>query len=329
MIKIQPLKNDKIEEYGNIIKQKIVIKKVDIDYIEKIMDRHRIKIADKEQFIKKANEFIEEKIEIDIDLLIKGKLEEIIKIYMTYVNEYPELFKDEITSKETNEQKLMNYILRDIFNYDKIISNKETGIAYEILSSLGVKVCPYCNRQYIQTAINGNKKITRADIDHFYPKTIYPMFALSIFNFIPSCGTCNKLKSSKSFTLNSNLYPYEEGVEEFRIFSYEIPDYSIKIERNIDITLHNMQTIADESIRVAEVSHNSHQISEDLDAEFESQTGLRGNDVKFLFAAVGLQLARIIILNELTKTEVYTGEIHLTGVCSWQENIRKDTSYPE
>ena len=55
MIKIQPLKNDKIEEYGNVIKQKIIIKKVDIGYIEKIMDRHRIKIVNKEQFIKKTN----------------------------------------------------------------------------------------------------------------------------------------------------------------------------------------------------------------------------------------------------------------------------------
>ena len=110
MIKIQPLKNDKVEEYGNIIKQKIVITEVDIKYIEKIMEKHKITIENKEQFIKKANEFIEEKIEKDIDSLIKGKLEEIIKIYRTYVNEYPELFKDEITSKETNEQKLMNYI---------------------------------------------------------------------------------------------------------------------------------------------------------------------------------------------------------------------------
>jgi len=259
MIKIQPLKNDKVEEYGNIIKQKIVIKKVDIDYIEKIMDRHRIKIADKEQFIKKSNEFIEEKIEKDIDSLIKGKLEEIIKIYMTYVNEYPELFKDEITSKETNEQKLMNYILRDIFNYDKIISNKETGIAYEILSSLGVKVCPYCNRQYIQTAINGNKKITRADIDHFYPKTIYPMFALSISNFIPSCDTCNKLKSSNSFTLNNNLYPYEEGVEEFRIFSYEIPDYNIKIEKGIENTQYKKFLENVEKLKLEEIYNSGHQ----------------------------------------------------------------------
>ena len=64
-----------------------------------------------------------------------------------------------------------------------------------------------------------------------------------------------------------------------------------------------MHSIADESIRVAEVAHNSHQILEDLDAEFESQSGLKGNDIKFLFAAVGLQLARIVIVNELTKTE--------------------------
>ena len=243
MIKIQPLKNDKIEEYGNIIKQKIVIKKVDIDYIEKIMDRHRIKIADKEQFIKKANEFIEEKIEKDIDSLIKGKLEEIIKIYRTYVNEYPELFKDEITSKETNEQKLMNYILRDIFNYDKIISNKKTGLAYEILNSLGVKVCPYCNRQYIQTTIADNKKITRPDIDHFYPKTIYPMFALSISNFI---------------TLNNNLYPYEEGVEEFRIFSYEIPDYNIKIEKGIENTQYKKFLENVEKLKLEEIYNSGH-----------------------------------------------------------------------
>lgn len=64
-----------------------------------------------------------------------------------------------------------------------------------------------------------------------------------------------------------------------------------------------MQTLANESNRVAEVAHNSRQLLDDLDAEFESQTGLRGNDIKFLFAAVALQVTRIVILNELTKTE--------------------------
>lgn len=77
-----------------------------------------------------------------------------------------------------------------------------------------------------------------------------------------------------------------------------------ELSERTDATLNNMQQIAKESARVAEVAHNSRQIIEDLDAEFESQTGLKGKDIKFLFVAVGLQLARIIIINELTKLEV-------------------------
>lgn len=76
-----------------------------------------------------------------------------------------------------------------------------------------------------------------------------------------------------------------------------------KLKTNSDITLNNMQKLTDESNRVAEVAHNSRDILDNLDREFESQTGLKGNDIKFLFAAVGLQVARIVILNELTKTE--------------------------
>ena len=83
----------------------------------------------------------------------------------------------------------------------------------------------------------------------------------------------------------------------------ELQKKRIILKQNSDITLRNMQKIADESSRVANVAHHSEEILENLDKEFESQTGLQGNDIKFLFAAVGLQMARIVILNELTKTE--------------------------
>lgn len=83
----------------------------------------------------------------------------------------------------------------------------------------------------------------------------------------------------------------------------ELQERRKQLKKNSDITLNNMQIIADESKRVADVSHNSRWTLEKLDAEFESQTGLKENDVKFLFVAVALQLARIVILNELTKTE--------------------------
>lgn len=83
----------------------------------------------------------------------------------------------------------------------------------------------------------------------------------------------------------------------------ELQAKRVKLKSNSDITLRNMQKISDESNRVADVAHNSEKHLEDLDREFESQTGLQGSDIKFLFAAVGLQMARIVILNELTKTE--------------------------
>lgn len=75
------------------------------------------------------------------------------------------------------------------------------------------------------------------------------------------------------------------------------------LRKNTDTTLRNMQKIADESYRVADVAHNSQQLLDDLNKEFEAETGLQGNDIKFLFAAIGLQMSRIVILNELTKTE--------------------------
>ena len=104
----------------------------------------------------------------------------------------------------------------------------------------------------------------------------------------------------------------------------ELREKRKKLKRSTDVTLHNMYSIADESIRVAEVAHNSHQILEDLDAEFESQTGLKGNDVKFLFAAVGLQLARIVIVNELTKTEAAGSQNrNETNLHEFQEKLLK------
>ncbi len=76
-----------------------------------------------------------------------------------------------------------------------------------------------------------------------------------------------------------------------------------RIERNSQAILDNMQAIADESNRVADVAHNSREILDNLNREFEEKTGLHGKDVPFLFLATSLQLCRIIILNKLTEIE--------------------------
>lgn len=76
-----------------------------------------------------------------------------------------------------------------------------------------------------------------------------------------------------------------------------------RLKESSDTVFENMRTIADESYRVADVAHNSRQILNDLDAEFEKQTGLNKADFAFLFLATALQLGRIILINALTEVE--------------------------
>ena len=76
-----------------------------------------------------------------------------------------------------------------------------------------------------------------------------------------------------------------------------------ELKRNSYITLNNMQKLADESSRVAEVAHNAANYLDNLDIEFEKATGLQGNDIKFLFAAVGMQIFRVAVSNDITKIE--------------------------
>lgn len=70
--------------------------------------------------------------------------------------------------------------------------------------------------------------------------------------------------------------------------------------------LENIEIIARESERVADVAHNASNILDSLDNDFELKTGLQGLDIAFLFLATGLQCIRIYILNELTKREKAT-----------------------
>lgn len=97
--------------------------------------------------------------------------------------------------------------------------------AYHFLMELGIKSCPYCNRQYISPMYSENGKV-RADLDHFYNKATYPYFSISIFNLVPSCKFCNSsLKGMDNFEFDTNLSPYEDGFGDRLKFSFEVKSY--------------------------------------------------------------------------------------------------------
>lgn len=62
----------------------------------------------------------------------------------------------------------------------------------DFIRALDIKVCPYCNRSFIE-CIDKNDKSSpiKGQLDHFYSKERYPFLALSRFNLIPCCSDCN------------------------------------------------------------------------------------------------------------------------------------------
>lgn len=74
-----------------------------------------------------------------------------------------------------------------------------------------------------------------------------------------------------------------------------------KLDAHSDMILGHTQALIDETERVANIAHNARQINNDLDHEFECQTGLNKTDITFLFFATALQCVRQYFLTPFTQ----------------------------
>lgn len=97
--------------------------------------------------------------------------------------------------------------------YDKF----RQELAGKIVQQLGIRVCPYCNQNYINSIYilkkeKGEERRLnfQGEIDHFYPKSKYPYLAICLYNMIPSCKVCNHSKRTSEKSIN---YPYIFGEE--------------------------------------------------------------------------------------------------------------------
>ena len=114
--------------------------------------------------------------------------------------------------------------------YNAFVMNGYNKIdKFEFIKNIGLKSCPYCNRSYVYT-INKNKNL-KPEIDHFYPKALYPYLAISYYNLIPSCPVCNGFgaKGSKDSYKDKLKNPYDINYDDFQ-FTFEIN--SVDIENN-------------------------------------------------------------------------------------------------
>jgi hypothetical protein len=81
----------------------------------------------------------------------------------------------------------------------------------DYVDMLGVDTCLYCNRNFVFNFKKGKHLHATAQIDHFYDKKHYPYFAVSLYNLIPSCSTCNQRKSTKEANI---IHPFVESFDQ-------------------------------------------------------------------------------------------------------------------
>lgn len=95
--------------------------------------------------------------------------------------------------------------------------NKELKVRTWLAKELEVTTCPYCNREYVFSRKLENGRETHPEFDHFYPKSKYPFLALSFYNLVPSCHTCNHLKLEKELEMNPHFSSFEDKGSRFVI----------------------------------------------------------------------------------------------------------------
>ncbi len=171
--------------------------------IKAIKNQSYIKIKKKKYRVTKQIKTLLEEFEDEskLKMLLLAKPDELIEVIQKY--EANHNLKKARYTKEALHKILYRIFVE--YGYDKIDK-------LQFIDNINLGSCPYCNRNYIFTTTK--KGSIKPEIDHLYPKSIYPYLACSYFNLIPSCPTCNGFGA-------------KEGKDTFYVYPISNP-YTIK-----------------------------------------------------------------------------------------------------
>lgn len=186
-----------------------------------------INLLEKEKYhtnIKVINYILE-----NLERIVSCSIEDLKIIQIEYLNviyELEEYFKlntvkpelDIISNFVELHYKISKVFIKSYKNFTK--RSNSSWNSYVFLKNLNQNVCPYCNANFIHT-IQSNYYLSKAssrgmaDLDHFLPKSIFPIFAVSLSNLVPSCIYCNqRFKSSYYTSFSRNYSPYDTNIDE-------------------------------------------------------------------------------------------------------------------
>ena len=165
-----------------------------------------------------------------IDLIKKNLKSEFVKDFEDIFPDKMDILVEMMSSKKSFNDLVQSYKFDGIYTKKSHTKLKDKK---ELVRITGVTVCPYCNRNFI----NVTEEANTSQLDHFFPKNEYPLFALCFYNLIPSCYGCNNKKSTSKFYIS----PYDESItdiDELLKFSLNIKSADfINNSESIDIII--------------------------------------------------------------------------------------------
>lgn len=204
------------------------------------------------------------------------------KLMKKLVQGYAErdLEKGKIPKKYKRRLKTLERIL----DYDGQISHSKSK-SYWLAEKVGHNTCTYCNRQYTFTVggKNDQQRITRPAFDHWFPKSLFPLLSLNIYNLIPSCTICNSgAKGDVIFHIDTHIHPYLQTRDDPKFkFVPQIADedegtWNVVLDRDADANPEVDNTIKAFALDRLYGMHGNLEVKEIMDfAQAYSNTYLR------------------------------------------------------
>lgn len=114
---------------------------------------------------------------------------------------YQKAFDKIITPSEMASKRFEGFRNRVIKELGYTTRRKDLYPKY--FYKIGIKSCVYCNAHLTvaiekEEQLKTKKKVTykaKFQVDHYWPKSKYPCFSISLYNLYPVCGSCNNCKS--------------------------------------------------------------------------------------------------------------------------------------
>ena len=193
--------------------------------VQKLLQNSRLKTSSGKN-VNDLLQYLESTLHIQLKDLILANYKELINV-KSKVND------GQINEFQTNTKKPLHFFVKVYATYRK-------SYGWELVKKLGLTVCPYCNRNFI----NNTSRCATAQFDHFFPKIENLMLALSLYNLIPCCPQCNFIKKNQMITYS----PYDESFTTDQLLRFKpIPisadEYSIKIQSQDKIIESNISIL--------------------------------------------------------------------------------------